>query len=91
MEGSLGYASLQQKLEMKILEELGRRTIFTSLRQHDLDTFTEGESHKILLQKQIIRKFVNLRMRKIGRDKSMNLSSAGKSSKLFRSAIVQNL
>ena len=87
----MGSPRLQQKLKSEILAELSRRPLFSSLRQHDLDTLTEGESHVLVLQKWIIQKFVNLRMRKIGRDISVDLSALGKGSKLMRTSIFQNL
>lgn len=87
----MGSPRLQQKMKSEILAELSRRPLFSSLRQHDLDTLTEGESHVLVLQKWIIQKFVNLRMRKIGRDISVDLSALGKSSKLMRTSIFQNL
>ena len=86
---SIGQKYLRQKLEISIIKSSGH--LFSNLNKHDLDHFTDEILHSLLLRKLIIRKYIDLRMRKIGKDVSLKCTEKGKGNKLFRSVIFQNL
>lgn len=88
---NLGDKFLRHKIETELLQIAHLRNIFASLSQHDLDTFAGGTSHISLLCRLVIRKYLNIRFRKVGRDVSEELSASGKRTLLSRSIIFKNL
>lgn len=81
----------RQRLEIDILEQVQGLNLFENLQSHDLNSSCDGESHILLLIKKIIRKFVNIRLKKMCRDISEKLSAVGKRSALSRILILKNL
>ena len=82
---------LRLRLESEILDKAYESDLFSTLRTHDLDSSQSGESHTLLLIKLIIKKFINLRLRKISNDISEKLSQIGRRSAMSRLLIVKNI